>query len=82
MRHDAARLPPGDPLHIYIVTSENGEREWHADSASHAREQHLDAFDGDPGEAILAVRKVPPPHAPCDGRPVAPHVPRQNRRPS
>lgn len=49
-------LPPdGCTLRWYTVRTANGERSWQADSPNHAREQHLDAFAGDPGEDILAV---------------------------
>lgn len=34
----------------FIVETENGLRQWQADSVDHAREQHADAF---PDEAIL-----------------------------
>jgi hypothetical protein len=40
----------------YVVRTQNGERTWFADDAEHAREQHLDAFGGEPGEDILEVR--------------------------
>lgn len=43
----------------YVVRTQNGERTWFADDAEHAREQHLDAFGGEPGEDILEVRLPP-----------------------
>lgn len=39
-------------MRIYVVTSELGERRWHAEDADHAREQHDDAF---PDEPILGT---------------------------
>ena len=46
-------------LTTWLVFTSNGAREWVADDASHAVEQHDDAFkDGEsyhPGEKILAV---------------------------
>jgi hypothetical protein len=56
----SAEYEPGrqQPLSVYIVRSENGEREWHAESTAHAREQHDEAFGDEPGETILGVRKA------------------------
>lgn len=42
----------------FLVTSPNGHRTWIADDSNHALEQHDDAFDGDPGEEVLAVAKA------------------------
>lgn len=39
----------------YIVTSQLGSRNWHADDAEHAAEQHRDAF---PDEPVISVRPV------------------------
>ncbi len=47
--------PDGCTLRWYTVRTANGERQWQADSPDHAREQHHDAFAGEPGEDILAV---------------------------
>lgn len=47
---------PATTLDCYTVrTVNNGERQWQAESPMHAREQHVDAFGGQPGEEILAV---------------------------
>jgi hypothetical protein len=47
-------------LHPYIVRTANGEREWQAEDKQHAREQHNEAFGGQPGEAITAIRRATP----------------------
>ena len=47
-------------MHTYETITKNGAREWHADDADHAREQHVDAFGtDDPREAIIAVQSAP-----------------------
>jgi len=43
---------------VYVVATANGERDWCADDAEHAREQHEDAFSGQPGEQIRSIRLV------------------------
>lgn len=55
----AADPPTYAGLTRYLVRSENGEREWHAEDAVHAREQHDDAFAGEPGETLIAVTLAP-----------------------
>jgi hypothetical protein len=47
--------PDGCTLRWYTVRTTNGERDLQADGPDHAREQHLDAFTGEPGEEILAI---------------------------
>ena len=54
-----SHVDPG-VLHIYVVRTANGEREWHAEDTQHAREQHDDAFAGEPGETIIAIRRQEP----------------------
>lgn len=44
------------PLQNYIVVTDNGERDWQAEDADHARDQHEDAFADEPGETIISVR--------------------------
>ncbi len=46
--------PPAG-LRDFVITTANGERNWLADDEAHAREQHADAFGGDPGEDIVSV---------------------------
>lgn len=40
---------------VFVVVTEFGEREWHADDYAHAREQHNDVFAGMVDEQILDV---------------------------
>ena len=42
-------------MKVYIVTTTNGDRRWHAEDAEHAQEQHEDAFGGDQGETIFDI---------------------------
>lgn len=63
-----------EPCEAYVITTENGKRTWWADDAQHAREQHEEAFQGEPGEIVLAIEHDPhaePPGAGADpyGRP-------------
>jgi hypothetical protein len=75
------RLGPSE-LHVYVVRSCNGEREWQAVDEQHAREQHEDAFAGEPGEAIIAVRRAQPARTPDRCKPsVDSPVPTTQRRP-
>jgi hypothetical protein len=49
---------PFDPEQLtrtYAVVSENGERNWIAEDAEHARRQHEEAFGSEPGETITDV---------------------------
>lgn len=43
---------------VYVVVTDFGEREWHADDYAHAREQHTDAFGMEVDEQILDVYPV------------------------
>lgn len=55
---DAYAYPRGErtaALREYVITTANGRRTWHAEDEQHAREQHADAFTGEPGEDVLAV---------------------------
>jgi hypothetical protein len=56
--HSNGREAPSGALHLYVVRTANGERQWHAEDANHAREQHTEAHGGQPGEAITGVRRV------------------------
>lgn len=55
-RSEPAPQPKDGRRSVWIVQTQNGDREWHADSAQHAREQHNEAFTGEPGEDIIEVR--------------------------
>ena len=43
-------------MRTYQVITKHGARDWQAEDADHAREQHVDAF---PEEAVLAVQAAP-----------------------
>lgn len=45
-------------LKDFVITSEMGERNWLAEDAEHAIEQHNDAFGEDDYETILSVGEV------------------------
>jgi hypothetical protein len=69
-------------LHVYVVRSANGEREWQAEDEQHAREQHEEAFAGEPGEAITAVRREQPARPPDRFKPSSDSpLPNTQRRP-
>jgi hypothetical protein len=53
---------------VYTVRTANGDRDWHADNARHAREQHDEAFGGEPGETIERVFTLHPNPQPSSGR--------------
>jgi hypothetical protein len=51
-------------LRKYVVVSGLGKREWWAEDADHALEQHIDAFKDDPEDedkAVFDVYPVEPP---------------------
>lgn len=71
--HDAAEHaydPFGahQPTRLYTVRTVNGDRQWQADSAQHAREQHTEAFAGQPGETIQEVFAGQPTFQPASGQ--------------
>ena len=42
-------------MNIYLVSTDNGVRPWHAEDEQHARDQHLDGFADEPGEEIRHI---------------------------
>lgn len=50
---DPARIALDAGLRIFEVQTFNGVRDWYADDAAHALEQHDEAFGGDPGEIVI-----------------------------
>lgn len=46
--------------HAYRIVTKNGERNWTAEDAEHARRQHEEAFGGEPGETIQYVYRTCP----------------------
>lgn len=45
-------------LETFVITTANGRREWQAEDADHAAEQHEDAFADEPGEQIIAISRT------------------------
>jgi len=45
-------------MNRWIIVTQNGEREWLADDAEHAIEQHEDAHADQEGEAVIAVLRA------------------------
>jgi hypothetical protein len=55
VQHIYDPFAPDQLARVYAVVTENGERNWAADNYDQAREQHEEAFGGEPGEAIQDV---------------------------